>query len=95
MSANGISVAAPAPKIPGMHDRDRFKLIGGPYRMPRCKVDRFLRCSIRGKVRVRGIHEAPIRVAVHGSGVRRRPAVSHRLRRPGPGRGMNLFFRAI
>ena len=55
-----MSVAAPAPKIPGMHDRDRFKLIGVPCRMPRCKVGRLLRCSIRGKVRVRGIHEAPI-----------------------------------
>ena len=33
-----MSVAAPAPKIPGMNEPDRFKLIGGLYRMPRCKV---------------------------------------------------------
>jgi hypothetical protein len=39
---------------------DRTKLIAGPYQTPRCKVGRMLRCQIRGKVIVRGIHEAPI-----------------------------------
>ena len=43
-----------------MHNLDRVKLLAGPYRMPRCKVGRALRCSLRGKVHVAGIHEAPI-----------------------------------
>ena len=44
-----------------MNYHDHFKLIGGPYRMPKCKVGRLLRCALRGTVRVRGIHETPIR----------------------------------
>ena len=43
-----------------MHESDRVKLIAGPYRTPRCKVGRFLRCAMRGKVAVAGIHEVPI-----------------------------------
>jgi len=38
-----------------MHDVDRFKLLHGPYRMPRCRVGRLLRCTLRGMVRVVGI----------------------------------------
>src|SRR5437868_3305934 len=43
-----------------MHESERVKLISGPYRTPRCKVGGFLRCAKRGRVLVRGIHEAPI-----------------------------------
>ena len=43
-----------------MYEHDRVKLLFGPYRMPRFRVGRFLRCTMRGKVRVRGISDAPI-----------------------------------
>src|SRR6266851_1449136 len=43
-----------------MQERNRVKLLFGPYRMPRCAVGRLLRCRIRGKVRVRGISDGPI-----------------------------------
>jgi hypothetical protein len=44
-----------------MLDVDRFKLLFGPYRMPRCRVGRtWLHCAIRGQVRVVGISDAPI-----------------------------------
>ncbi len=43
-----------------MHARDRTKLLAGPYRTPRCKIGGALRCAMRGKVVVCGIHEAPI-----------------------------------
>jgi hypothetical protein len=43
-----------------MLESDRVKLLFGPYRMPRCRVGGFLKCSMRGKVTVRGIHEALI-----------------------------------
>jgi hypothetical protein len=43
-----------------MNASDTTKLIAGPYRMPRCTVERWLRCLRRGTVKVRGIHEAPI-----------------------------------
>ena len=40
---------------------DRFKLLFGPYRSPRCRVGRtWLRCAIRGKVKVVGISDTPI-----------------------------------
>jgi hypothetical protein len=38
-----------------MHDTDRFKLLFGPYQMPRCRVGRWLTCAIRGRVKVVGI----------------------------------------
>src|SRR6266700_2528761 len=38
----------------------RFKLLFGPYRMPRCKIGRWLTCRRRGKVRVVGISDALI-----------------------------------
>jgi hypothetical protein len=43
-----------------MPSTDVTKLIGGHYRMPRCKVGRTLRCLRRGAVKVCGIHEALI-----------------------------------
>lgn len=43
-----------------MDDRDRFRLLHGPYRMQRCRVGRLLRCTLRGEVRVAGISDAPI-----------------------------------
>jgi len=69
-----------------MHEHERTKLIGGPYRMPRCKVGRFLRCAVRGKVRVRGIHEAPIQwpytVQQNGRGRPRKASKDARRRNP-------------
>ena len=44
-----------------MHERERVKLLFGPYRTPRCKVGRSLRCAIRGKATVRGLTDAPIK----------------------------------
>ena len=43
-----------------MLDADRFKLRSGPYAMPRCRVGRWLKCAIRGKVKVVGISDSPI-----------------------------------
>src|SRR3954464_7493417 len=43
-----------------MHDRDRLKLLHGPYHPPKCRVGRFLRCVIRGKLRVRALSPGPI-----------------------------------
>src|SRR4051812_6825409 len=43
-----------------MHNNDRFKLLYGPYRMPKCKVGKSLRCRIRGEVKVIGITDALI-----------------------------------
>lgn len=43
-----------------MHESNRTKLIGGPYRTPRCKIGRKVTCAMRGDVRVCGIREAPI-----------------------------------
>jgi hypothetical protein len=38
----------------------RFKLLFGPYRMPHCKIGRWLKCRRRGKVKVVAISDAPI-----------------------------------
>jgi hypothetical protein len=46
--------------ISAMLDHNRFKLLHGPYHMPRCKVGGWLRCCIRGLVRVEGIMDAPM-----------------------------------
>lgn len=44
-----------------MRDRESFKLIGGPYAMPRCSVGGVLTCEARGRdVTVGGIHDARI-----------------------------------
>jgi hypothetical protein len=43
-----------------MKPQDRTKLLGGPYRTPRCRVGRTLRCTRRGRVIVRGITDGPI-----------------------------------
>lgn len=44
-----------------MLDVDRFKLLFGPYRSPRCRVGRtWLSCAIRGRVKVVGISDTPI-----------------------------------
>lgn len=43
-----------------MHDAGRFKLLYGPYRMPRCRLGGTLRCAVRGDVLVKGISDAPI-----------------------------------
>src|SRR5437868_2602873 len=47
--------------IVGMHDTERFKLLHGSYKMPRCKVRGFLYCHRRGKrVRVTSIADSLI-----------------------------------
>ena len=52
----------------GMLNADRFKLLFGPYRSPRCRVGRtWLRCAIRGNVKVVGISDTPIRLSAAGS----------------------------
>jgi hypothetical protein len=43
-----------------MNDLDRYKLVDGPYRSPRCRLGRKLRCKIRGWVPVRRITDARI-----------------------------------
>jgi hypothetical protein len=43
-----------------MNDFDRFRLRFGPYRMPRCRVGRWLQCAIHGEVKVVGISDAPM-----------------------------------
>ena len=43
-----------------MIESERVKLLYGPYRMPRCKVGRWLRCLMRGPIKVCGISPAPI-----------------------------------
>lgn len=43
-----------------MRDRNRLKLLFGPYRPPRCRVGGRLTCAIRGKVKVVGMSDAPI-----------------------------------
>src|SRR5688572_24952575 len=43
-----------------MQDSQRFQLVGGPYRMPRCRIGGRLKCKLRGKVRVARITDAPI-----------------------------------
>lgn len=41
-------------------DADRFRLLGGPYRPPRCKIGGWLTCRRRGRVRVHAMSEALI-----------------------------------
>jgi hypothetical protein len=41
----------------------RFKLLFGPYKMPRCKIGGTLKCRRRGKVRVVAISDAADLVA--------------------------------
>ena len=48
-----------------MLEQERVKLLFGPYRTPKCKVGRGLRCIMRGKVTVAGLSDAPIRRLLH------------------------------
>lgn len=43
-----------------MNDADRFRLLHGPYRPPRCRVGRTLCCELRGDVRVTGYSDGPL-----------------------------------
>jgi hypothetical protein len=49
-------------------DAERFRLLHGPYRPPRCRVDGFLTCRIRGRLKVARISDARIQwpCAVNG-----------------------------
>jgi hypothetical protein len=38
-----------------MLEQERVKLLFGPYRTPKCKIGRHLRCVMRGKVTVAGL----------------------------------------
>jgi hypothetical protein len=42
-----FAVIAPAGYPPRMHDSQRFQLLGGPYRMPRCRIGGHLTCKLR------------------------------------------------
>lgn len=41
-------------------DSERFRLLGGPYRSPRCKVGGWLVCRLRGRVKVVALSDGPI-----------------------------------
>jgi hypothetical protein len=43
-----------------VQEQDRVRLLYGPYEMPNYKVGGWLRCRMRGKVRVAGLTDAPI-----------------------------------
>ena len=43
-----------------MTDKDRFKLLFGPYKTPRFKYGDVVLCEIRGRVKIAGLTEAPI-----------------------------------
>jgi hypothetical protein len=43
-----------------MHDRDRFKLLFGPYRTPRSRYGDVVTCEMRGEVNIVGLSEARI-----------------------------------
>ena len=40
-----------------MLEQERVKLLFGPYRTPKCKVGRRLRCAMRGKITVKDVAE--------------------------------------
>jgi hypothetical protein len=44
-----------------MKERDRVKLLFGPYGMPKCKIGRSLRCAMRGRITVRKVAPGPWR----------------------------------
>jgi hypothetical protein len=50
-----------------MKDRDRFRLLG-PYRTPRFRDGRTVRCAVRGEVEDVGVNEAPIAWSVGKKG---------------------------
>ena len=43
-----------------MNDADRFKLLHGPYRSPRCRIGSKLFCEVRGWVSVRAMSDGRI-----------------------------------
>jgi hypothetical protein len=43
-----------------MRDADRFRLLFGPYKTPRFRLGRVLRCEVRGEVRACGLTDARI-----------------------------------
>ena len=60
----------------------RYRLLGGPYAAPACRVGRKLYCRWRRRwVTVDGLTDAPVIVAVHSQV---RPPLADPLRRPGP-----------
>src|SRR5262249_18747199 len=43
-----------------MRDTERYQLLYGPYRPPRCRVGTWLRCAVRGAVKVCGMSDGRI-----------------------------------
>jgi hypothetical protein len=43
-----------------MEDTDRFRLLFGPYRTPRFRIGSFVRCEVRGEVRIVGVSDSSI-----------------------------------
>jgi hypothetical protein len=43
-----------------MTDADRFRLLFGPYRLPRFRYGGALRCELRGELVVTGLTDAPV-----------------------------------
>jgi hypothetical protein len=58
-----------------MNDADRFKLLFGPYQVPRFWVGQIVRCEVRGEVRIVGLSDAPIPWPVCKAGKWRVPVV--------------------
>jgi hypothetical protein len=52
-----------------MNDAGRFKLLFGPYKAPRVRVGKVVRCEVRGEVRIVGLSEGriPWAVGIKGS----------------------------
>jgi hypothetical protein len=49
-----------------MTDTDRLKLLYGPYRSLKRRMGCFLRCRVRGLLRIKGLSGAPIPWRVAG-----------------------------
>lgn len=43
-----------------MNDAERYKLLNGPYRSPRCRLGSILFCELRGEVVFNGMSEGRI-----------------------------------
>ena len=64
-----------------MVDLGRVQLLFGPYRSPRFRVGRWVRCQVRGQVKIVGFSEAPIPWPLCKSGGWRVPVVYQGLAR--------------
>jgi hypothetical protein len=53
-----------------MNDADRLKLLHGRYRPRKCRVGRYVRCRVRGKIKVRSFSDAPIPWPIAGGKIK-------------------------